>query len=223
MTRNLAYSKGLDVAGLGRNIPAQSAASTANAANAANNAANVANQTQIAQNAQSVANTKALGAGVQGLGSLASQWFGTPTAPTTTTTEPTFDSGFRFAKGGKVFTPHMKHYADGGGVGRQGLDTVGGQDMSNMGQSINGPGTGTSDSIPAQVDGQEPAALSSGEFVLNADAMKLTGEQIAEAINKAGLELRSRKTSADVPADAGAQAYARGGRVKRYGLGNAYV
>jgi hypothetical protein len=33
------------------------------------------------------------------------------------------------------------------------------------GHQVIGPGTGTSDSIPAVVDGQEPAALSSGEFV----------------------------------------------------------
>lgn len=33
------------------------------------------------------------------------------------------------------------------------------------GGPINGPGTGTSDSIPATIDGAEPAALSDGEFV----------------------------------------------------------
>jgi hypothetical protein len=34
------------------------------------------------------------------------------------------------------------------------------------GQHVQGPGTGTSDSIPTMIDGQTPAALSNGEFVI---------------------------------------------------------
>lgn len=48
-----------------------------------------------------------------------------------------------------------------------------------MGGAINGPGTGTSDSIPAQIyqDGKpvRKAALSDGEFVMTADAVKGAG------------------------------------------------
>jgi len=251
-TRNLAYSKALDVSGLGRNIPAQSAASTANAANTANAAANVASNRQIAQNTQGVANTQALGYGINSLGNVASKWFGTPTAPSQPTNQPTsdfsYDSGLRFARGGMVpvlmrhglnsknaatvsghptITPHMNRFADGGGVGRQGMtmpDESNMGDASEMNEPLQGEGTETSDSIPAQVDGQEQAALSSGEFVMNAEVPKLTGEEILKAINDAGLEKREQ-SAPPTPAQAYAQGgrvmrYARGGRVMHYGLGS---
>jgi hypothetical protein len=119
----------------------------------------------------------------------------------------------------KIITPHMR-FASGGGVGRQGLET---RDMSNMGdpsqsnQVVQGPGTGTSDSIPAQVDGQHAAALSNGEFVMNAEVPKLSGDEILAAINNAGLQKRQQMPmpSAQMPANAGAQSYANGGKVKR--------
>lgn len=40
---------------------------------------------------------------------------------------------------------------------------------------VQGPGTGTSDSIPAMIDGSQPAKLSDGEFVMTADAVKNAG------------------------------------------------
>ncbi len=43
------------------------------------------------------------------------------------------------------------------------------------GRYIEGPGDGLSDSIPATVDGQEPSALSSGVFVVPADAVSHLG------------------------------------------------
>jgi len=276
-TRNLAYSKALDVVGLGRNIPAQSAASSANAANAAN----ASSQTQFFQNQQ---NMKNIGYGLQPvvskLSGAAGNWFNSgSTGPASNqvssgwTPEQTvaYDGGgsdfsgysaqmkdggpvTRFQSGGlvdvkailksrgfsddatkKVITPHMKGlkprgYADGGGVGRQGL----GPDDSNMGATIDnetgqviGPGSGTSDSVPAEIDGQQPAALSSGEFVMNAEVPKLSGDEILEAINQAGLkkrqmgiEPRTPQSSNDVPINAGMTAYARGGRVYSHaGLG----
>lgn len=142
--------------------------------------------------------------------------------------------GINPAMRNKVITPHMKRFAIGGGVGRDDLGT----DDSNMGmpndvssnnQQIQGQGTATSDSIPAQIDGQEPAALSNGEFVLNAGVMELTGEEVAQAINEAGLKKRQQagldsaqpptpmpQTSNDVSINAGTQAYRGGGRVQRY-------
>ena len=57
---------------------------------------------------------------------------------------------------------------------------------------VRGPGTETSDSIPAVIDGQEPTALSTGEAVLNAEAVQLVGEEFVERINQVGLERRSR-------------------------------
>lgn len=43
------------------------------------------------------------------------------------------------------------------------------------GRYMEGPGDGLSDSIPAMVDGQQPSALSSGEFVVPADAVSHLG------------------------------------------------
>lgn len=127
----------------------------------------------------------------------------------------------------RAITPHMRRFAGGGGVGAQGGDDAG-QDVSAQSAPIAGPGTGTSDSIPAQIDGQQPAALSSGEFVMNSEVPKLTGDEILDAINQAGLRKRqqhgmepqSPQNSAQVSPDAGMMAYARGGHVyASHGLG----
>ncbi len=45
------------------------------------------------------------------------------------------------------------------------------------GGPVRGPGTGTSDSIPALVDGVEPAALSTDEYVIPAAVVKRKGKQ----------------------------------------------
>lgn len=130
----------------------------------------------------------------------------------------------RYAKGGlgSPITPHMKTlrpksmdmagYADGGGVGRQGMAMP---DASNMGEMM-GPGTETSDSIPAVIDGQQPAALSTGEMVMNAQVPEMSGKEILDALNQAGLRRRGiglEASSASVPNDAGTLAYRRGGMV----------
>lgn len=130
----------------------------------------------------------------------------------------------RYKNGGHI-TPHMR-YAGGGDVGLETLD----QNIVDQGATIDnatgeviGPGTGTSDSVPAVVDGQQPAALSSGEFVMVAEVPQMSGDEILEAINQAGLRKRNAgldtMTSNDVSINAGTQAYVRGGRVRRYGLG----
>lgn len=43
------------------------------------------------------------------------------------------------------------------------------------GRHIKGPGDGMSDSIPAVIDGTDPAALASGEFVITADVVSMIG------------------------------------------------
>jgi hypothetical protein len=45
------------------------------------------------------------------------------------------------------------------------------------GRKVLGPGTGTSDSIPAIIDGQRPAALSSGEYVIPARVVAAKGTE----------------------------------------------
>lgn len=52
------------------------------------------------------------------------------------------------------------------------------------GGDVNGPGTSTSDSIPAM--------LSDGEYVINAKAVKMIGEDVLDKINALGLRKRGR-------------------------------
>lgn len=60
------------------------------------------------------------------------------------------------------------------------------------GGMVQGPGTGTSDSVPAVIDGAQPAALSNGEGVLNVGAVGLVGEDFVNRINQAGLSLQDK-------------------------------
>ena len=53
---------------------------------------------------------------------------------------------------------------------------------------VHGPGTGSSDSIPATIEGLQPIRLSNGEAVLNAEAVEMLGENFIHRINRAGLK-----------------------------------
>ncbi|MBN9134380.1 MAG: hypothetical protein J0H48_13645 [Nitrosospira multiformis] len=57
---------------------------------------------------------------------------------------------------------------------------------------VQGPGTGTSDSIPASIEGVQPIRLSNGEAVLNRKAVELVGEDFIHRLNGAS-ELAKRK------------------------------
>lgn len=48
-------------------------------------------------------------------------------------------------------------------------------DQAGLGRLINGPGDGRSDSVPAVINGRQPAALSDGEFVIPASAVSAIG------------------------------------------------
>jgi hypothetical protein len=61
------------------------------------------------------------------------------------------------------------------------------------GGMIEGPGTGTSDSVPATIEGRTPIRVSNGEAVLNAEAVQLVGEPFVHNINAAGLALLAKK------------------------------
>lgn len=50
------------------------------------------------------------------------------------------------------------------------------------GRQVVGPGTGTSDSIPAVVDGQGQAGISSGEFVIPAEVVRRKGTEFFEKL-----------------------------------------
>lgn len=85
----------------------------------------------------------------------------------------------------------MDWWADGGPVPKhRGLR----KDMR-PGGPVNGPGTETSDSIPAW--------LSDGEYVINADAVKEHGKTKLEKINEKGLKKRKAKAKAAAPKAAG--------------------
>lgn len=98
-----------------------------------------------------------------------------------------FFNDFGFKDGGLV-RRNQKSYANGGLVrkAQRKLEKMG----FAQGGMVHGPGTTISDSIPAMIDGQEPAALSTGEAVLNAEAVGIVGEDFINRINHAGLERR---------------------------------
>lgn len=57
-----------------------------------------------------------------------------------------------------------------------------GGDVSALGRPLEGPGTGRSDSIPATINGTQPAALSDGEFVIPAHVVKAKGTEFFEKL-----------------------------------------
>jgi hypothetical protein len=61
------------------------------------------------------------------------------------------------------------------------------------GGMIEGPGTGTSDSIPASIEGVQPIRVSNGEAVLNKEAVQLVGEDFIHRINSGGLAMLNGK------------------------------
>ena len=233
--RTLGYAKKLDVANMGRGIPSASASSAATAANAGLNASNLAfrqNQTNMTNVGYGLEPVRAA------LGKSAATWFDAPKS------DPAWGSswkdsidyagpqssglsfsenpmGWGYKDGGMVFTPHMKprgpvkYYADGG------LVPEGGNVIDNETGEVIGEGDGESDSIPAEIDGAEPAALSNGEFVMNAQVPKLTGEEILTAINDAGL--RKRGDTGLEPQSQTDAGYADGGRVGMDQFGGRYA
>lgn len=47
--------------------------------------------------------------------------------------------------------------------------------QNKIGGQVKGPGNGVSDSIPTSINGEQPAALSEGEFVIRADVVSNLG------------------------------------------------
>ena len=92
-------------------------------------------------------------------------------------------------------------FKDGGKVSKPGLRQ--GRKNLKPGGKVKGPGTETSDDIPAW--------LSDGEYVLNSDAVKMVGKDKLDAINERGLAVRRGKQS---KAGAGL-GLAMGGHVKK--------
>lgn len=76
-----------------------------------------------------------------------------------------------------------KQYADGGPVDFAGLAMGGPVDYAGMakGGYLDGPGDGMSDSIPASIEGKQPARLADGEFVVPADVVSHLGNGSTKA------------------------------------------
>lgn len=63
-----------------------------------------------------------------------------------------------------------------------------GGDVSALQRPLEGPGTGRSDSIPAVIDGGQPAALSRGEFVLDEETTKYYGTKFLKDLQRKAKE-----------------------------------
>lgn len=68
------------------------------------------------------------------------------------------------------------------GIGRSMIQWAGTEGMAAGGRLIRGPGTGTSDSIPALLDGVKPLRVANGEFISTADAYE-RGAPLLWALN----------------------------------------
>jgi hypothetical protein len=66
---------------------------------------------------------------------------------------------------------HLSEFSHGGALGG----------YSDGGQMLKGPGDGMSDSIPAHIDGKQPARLADGEFVVPADVVSHLGNGSTDA------------------------------------------
>lgn len=68
-------------------------------------------------------------------------------------------------------------YMPGGGenYAKGGLSSLPQAQTQNPSRFLQGPGDGLSDSIPANIDGKQPARLATGEFVVSADAVSALG------------------------------------------------
>jgi len=77
----------------------------------------------------------------------------------------------RAASGGLMDTTPARHMAGGGHLGS----------YSDGGQLLKGPGDGMSDDIPASIEGDQPALLADGEFVVPADVVSGLGNGSTDA------------------------------------------
>ena len=78
-----------------------------------------------------------------------------------------------------------------GGTGALGFADGGEVDVG--GALLDGPGTGKSDSIPAMIDGEQPAALSKGEFVIPKKVVDYYGTKFLDAmVDKARMAIKKQ-------------------------------
>jgi hypothetical protein len=78
-------------------------------------------------------------------------------------------------------TPQQDTPAEGYGLGRLQAMSQGGVPTYAKGGYLDGPGDGMSDSIPATIEGKQPARLADGEFVVPADVVSHLGNGSTKA------------------------------------------
>ena len=88
-----------------------------------------------------------------------------------------------------MFTRYLEAYGE---EGFMALVAEVEQMMASQGRMIEGQGDGTSDEIPAMIDGMQPAALSKDEYVIPADVVAHSGNGSSEAGGKKFDQLVSR-------------------------------
>jgi hypothetical protein len=116
------------------------------------------------------------------------------TAPTAKTASTGYDKlaalnlNKQYAEGGltSLYEPQDNSPAptlsqDGYGLGRLQAMTKGGMPSYAKGGYLDGPGDGMSDSIPATIEGKQPARLADGEFVIPADVVSHLGNGSTKA------------------------------------------
>lgn len=96
-------------------------------------------------------------------------------------------AAMKLRKGGLIRSNAVLRYRP-RGYGAGGLSSLKRRGYAEGGM-IEGPGTGTSDSIPGTIEGVQPIRVSNGEAVLNKEAVGLVGEDFIHRINAGGLAM----------------------------------
>lgn len=90
-----------------------------------------------------------------------------------------------------MLSQKLAKQTDMGGTGALGFADGGEVDVG--GALLDGPGTGKSDSIPAIIDGEQPAALSKGEFVIPQKVVDYYGTKFLDAmVDKARMAIKKQ-------------------------------
>lgn len=133
--------------------------------------------------------------GIAGLNSMGSTAATADTAPTAETALSRLNLNKQYANGGTVQTGGLQDLyqtsdnppmnpslsRDGYGLGRLQAMADGGVAGYAKGGYLDGPGDGMSDSIPATIEGKQPARLADGEFVIPADVVSHLGNGSTKA------------------------------------------
>lgn len=153
------------------------------------------NAAQIGQQARQSSGPMGMQTTTSGIGGLGSTAKTADTAPTAETALSRLNLNKTYANGGTIQSGGLQDlYAtsdnptmnpslsrDGYGLGRLQQLADGGVAGYAKGGYLDGPGDGMSDSIPATIEGKQPARLADGEFVIPADVVSHLGNGSTKA------------------------------------------